>query len=158
MTCRPISSERRTKRAVEVRKIKSQSNKILLRPLSGELSFVHNSTRVRSSFTSSFAMVGAVSCGFAVSAVARPTAAARRAAPCTHGVLRVSPSAVKPSVSVPGVTARSGGPIALSRRSPVRARNVVTSDGKSSKGPLDTVEIENCLQVREPSRALGEKR
>jgi hypothetical protein len=89
-------------------------------------------------------MVGAVSCGLAASAVvARPApVAARRTAACAS--VRCGP----------GVSVR-GGPVALPRRRPVRARNVVTNDRNSSNGPLDTVEIEDCLQVRQrPSRGV----
>ena len=86
-------------------------------------------------------MVAAVPCGFAASVVARATPAGRRAAP---------PQSLRTAVYPGGA---SGSVLSLGRRAglraAVRARHVVTNGKNSSgSGPLDTVEIENCLQVR----------
>jgi hypothetical protein len=41
----------------------------------------------------------------------------------------------------------------VTRRGPVRARNVVTNDKDANKdAPLDVVEIEECLSVRDAHR------
>jgi|AntAceMinimDraft_1070359.scaffolds.fasta_scaffold21746_2 hypothetical protein len=96
-------------------------------------------------------VVGAVaaSCGLASSAVARQAGAVRRTGPSCSGARGVTSR----GTVCPGVIARPGGLIALPHRRPLRARTVVTKDRNSSKsGPFDTVEIEDCLQVRQLPR------
>lgn len=90
------------------------------------------------------AMVGAVAMVTMASAV-RPVARATPGAASARAAHSARVSAV-----VPGVSSR-GSPL-LTRR-PVRGRRVVVGERKKrdSEGPLDTVEIEECLQVRTPS-------
>ena len=91
-------------------------------------------------------MASAVSFGLAASAV-RPVAHARRTA--TVRASASGPHRRPVAVPCPGVYARPGSLLGMTRRGSVRARNVVTNDKDSSKeGPLDVVEIEECLSVR----------
>ena len=91
-------------------------------------------------------MASAVSFGIAASAV-RPVAHARRTA--TVRASASGPHRRPVAVPCPGVYARPGSLLGMTRRGSVRARNVVTNDKDSSKeGPLDVVEIEECLLVR----------
>lgn len=88
-------------------------------------------------------MVGAAAVGLAASAV-RPVARATPGSANARAARSVRVSAV-----VPGVSSR-GSP-ALHRR-PTRGRRVVVGERKrsDSEGPLDVVEIEECLNVCAP--------
>ena len=95
-------------------------------------------------------MVSTASFGLAASAV-RLVARARRTA--TVRAAAGPPRRRSAGVPVPGVSARPGSLLGVTRRGPVRARNVVTNDKDANKdAPLDVVEIEECLSVRDAHR------
>jgi hypothetical protein len=84
-------------------------------------------------------MVGAAAVGLAASAV-RPVARATQGSSNARAARSVRMSAV-----VPGLPSRNV--LGLHRR-PVRGRRIIVGERKSdSEGPLDTVKIEECLQV-----------
>jgi len=95
-------------------------------------------------------MASTASFGLAASAV-RPVARARRTA--TVRAAAGPHRRRSAGVPVPGVSARPGSLLGVTRRGPVRARNVVTNDKDANKdAPLDVVEIEECLSVRDAHR------
>ena len=86
-------------------------------------------------------MVGTAAVGLTAPAV-RPVARA------TQGASARAARSVRVGAVVPGVSSRSAPGL---RHRPVRGRRVIVGERKSdSGGPLDTVELEECLQVRLP--------